>query len=64
MPEEAPSARANLVQKLWTTLEKLNIAFDINHYNALLKTHLDNNYSIKPEKIIAEIKQNGLVPTR
>lgn len=64
MPEEQPAERTKLVETLWSTLKDLNIKLEINHYNVLLKLHLDNENTIEPNEILEEINERGLVLNR
>lgn len=64
MPWETPAKRNELTQKLWARFRELNIALDINHYNALLKNQLDNESDIDPAEILKEIIGCDLSPTR
>ena len=34
------------------------------HYNALMKSHLENEFPFKPEEILAEMESKNLTPNK
>ncbi|XP_058819809.1 leucine-rich PPR motif-containing protein, mitochondrial [Topomyia yanbarensis] len=64
VPEELPEVRTALVQEIWNTLNSLNVAMDISHYNALLRVYLDNEHHFSPTEFLADLKAKGVEPNR
>ncbi|XP_058445927.1 leucine-rich PPR motif-containing protein, mitochondrial [Malaya genurostris] len=64
VPEELPEVRTALVQEIWNTLNSLNVAMDISHYNALLRVYLDNEHQFSPTEFLADLKAKGVEPNR
>lgn len=64
VPEELPEVRTALVQEIWKTLNTLNVAMDISHYNALLRVYLDNEHQFSPTEFLADLKSKGVEPNR
>ncbi|XP_058057678.1 leucine-rich PPR motif-containing protein, mitochondrial [Anopheles bellator] len=64
VPEELPEVRTALVQEIWKTLKRLNVAMDVSHYNALLRVYLDNEHPFSPTEFLAELQSNGIEPNR
>ncbi|XP_055597632.1 leucine-rich PPR motif-containing protein, mitochondrial [Uranotaenia lowii] len=64
VPEELPEVRTALVQEIWKTLNSLNVAMDISHYNALLRVYLDNEHSFSPTEFLADLQAKGVEPNR
>lgn len=64
MPEELPEIRTGLVQEIWKTLNKLNVAMDVSHYNALLRVYLENEHQFSPTKFLADMQSKGIEPNR
>ncbi|XP_055641196.1 leucine-rich PPR motif-containing protein, mitochondrial [Toxorhynchites rutilus septentrionalis] len=64
VPEELPEVRTALVQEIWKTLQSLNVAMDISHYNALLRVYLDNEHSFSPTEFLTDLKSKGVEPNR
>lgn len=64
VPEELPEVRTALVQEIWKTLDSLNVAMDISHYNALLRVYLDNEHAFSPTEFLADLKSKGVEPNR
>ncbi|XP_050542701.1 leucine-rich PPR motif-containing protein, mitochondrial-like isoform X8 [Daktulosphaira vitifoliae] len=64
LPDELPENRTKLVQKIWTTLNNLDVPMDISHYNTLLKVYLENDYQFSPTDFIEDLNSKGIVPNR
>ncbi|XP_054742086.1 leucine-rich PPR motif-containing protein, mitochondrial [Anastrepha obliqua] len=64
VPEEMPEVRTALVQEIWKTLNVLNVAMDISHYNALLRVYLENEHPFSPTEFLAEIESKNIEPNR
>lgn len=64
MAEEPPEVRSKLFESLRSALSKLQVKFNVSHYNAVLKTNLDNGISISPVQFLEDIKANDVAPNR
>lgn len=64
IPDEPPEVRMAFVQKVWHTLNDLNVPMDISHYNALLKVYVENEYSFYPTEFMASMELKGVEPNR
>ncbi|XP_050076567.1 leucine-rich PPR motif-containing protein, mitochondrial [Anopheles maculipalpis] len=64
VPEELPEVRTALVQEIWKTLQNLNVAMDVSHYNALLRVYLDNEHPFSPTEFLANMQSLGIEPNR
>ncbi len=64
VPEELPEIRTALVQKIWKTLDNLNVPMDISHYNALLRVYLENEHQFSPTEFLADLQSKGVEPNR
>ncbi|XP_035911020.1 leucine-rich PPR motif-containing protein, mitochondrial isoform X2 [Anopheles stephensi] len=64
VPEELPEVRTALVQEIWKTLQNLNVAMDVSHYNALLRVYLDNEHPFSPTEFLADMQSLGIEPNR
>ncbi|EAT40722.1 AAEL007565-PA [Aedes aegypti] len=64
VPEELPEVRTALVQEIWKTLNNLNVAMDVSHFNALLRVYLDNEHPFSPTEFLADLKAKGIEPNR
>ncbi|XP_014249256.1 leucine-rich PPR motif-containing protein, mitochondrial [Cimex lectularius] len=64
VPEETPEVRVKLVHEIWDTFEKLGVPFDISHYNALLRVHLENEHKFSPTEFLVTLEQKGIEPNR
>lgn len=64
VPEELPEVRTALVQEIWKTLNNLNVAMDVSHFNALLRVYLDNEHPFSPTDFLADLKAKGIEPNR
>ncbi|XP_063702468.1 leucine-rich PPR motif-containing protein, mitochondrial [Culicoides brevitarsis] len=64
VPDELPEVRTQLVQKIWKTLNDLNVPMDISHYNALLRVYIENEYNFSPTEFLVDLEQKGIEPNR
>ncbi|XP_065092380.1 leucine-rich PPR motif-containing protein, mitochondrial [Ochlerotatus camptorhynchus] len=64
VPEELPEVRTALVQEIWKTLNNLNVAMDVSHFNALLRVYLDNEHQFSPTEFLTDLKAKGIEPNR
>ncbi|XP_062545497.1 leucine-rich PPR motif-containing protein, mitochondrial [Armigeres subalbatus] len=64
VPEELPEVRTALVQEIWKTLNNLNVAMDVSHFNALLRVYLDNEHPFSPTEFLADLAAKGIEPNR
>lgn len=64
VPEELPEVRTALVQEIWKTLNSLNVAMDVSHFNALLRVYLDNEHPFSPTEFLTDLKAKGIEPNR
>ena len=51
LDQEQPSTRSALVSKIWGLLETKAVPTTVNHYNALLRVHLENGHQFAPEEV-------------
>lgn len=58
--EEMPAERMKLLKILWSKLQTLGTAFEIEHYNALLAAFVDNDHEFSPENFLMAIEEAGL----
>ncbi|KAF7988527.1 hypothetical protein HCN44_001100 [Aphidius gifuensis] len=49
-----------LVNEVWSTLEKLKVPLDVSHYNALLNVYLEKNYKFSPNNFMNTMMNNGV----
>jgi len=64
LAEEVPESRSKLVSSIWNLLAEKNVTVNINHYNALLRVHLENKHDFNPEDVLLDMKSRGLEPSR
>uniref|UniRef100_T1HC17 PPR_long domain-containing protein n=1 Tax=Rhodnius prolixus TaxID=13249 RepID=T1HC17_RHOPR len=64
VPEESPEVRTRLVNEIWETLEKIGVALDISHYNALLRVYLENEHNFSPTDFLSMLDKKGIEPNR
>ncbi|CAL4065404.1 unnamed protein product, partial [Meganyctiphanes norvegica] len=64
VPDVLQEDRTKLVDDLWTTLQQLEVPFDISHYNALLRVYLENENKFSPIEFLAKLEQQGIEPNR
>ena len=46
--------RSTLVSKIWGLLEAMAVPITVNHYNALLRVHLENGHQFAPEEVLVD----------
>lgn len=62
--EEPQHLRTKLVQDVWKMFESFGVAFDISHYNALLRVYLENEHSFNPMKFLETLELKNVQPNR
>lgn len=56
--------RQKLVTEMWAFFEKMGIALDTSHYNALLKAQLENENDFVPTDFLAWMEKQGVSANR
>merc|ERR1719369_72080 len=56
--------RTKLVERYANILKKNGVEFDINHYNAILRVHLENQKPVSAPDFVAEMEAAGITPNR
>ena len=65
LDQEQPTTRSTLVSKIWGLLETKAVPITVNHYNALLRVHLENGHQFAPEEVpVDKILLNFEVPCK
>ncbi|XP_059094066.1 leucine-rich PPR motif-containing protein, mitochondrial-like [Tigriopus californicus] len=64
MPDERPEDRVQLTLGLWELLETLKVPLDTSHYNALLKSHMENEHKVAPMEFVTWMEGQGAEPNR
>lgn len=64
MPDERPEDRVQLTLELWELLETLKVPLDTSHYNALLKSHMENEHDVAPMEFVTWMEGQGVEPNR
>jgi len=64
LDQEQPSTRSALVSKIWGLLETKAVPTTVNHYNALLRVHLENGHQFAPEEVLADMSKAGVKPDK
>ena len=59
LDQEQPTTRSALVSKIWGLLETKAVPITVNHYNALLRVHLENGHQFAPEEVLVD--QNAII---
>ena len=54
LDQEQPTTRSTLVSKIWGLLESKAVPITVNHYNALLRVHLENGHQFAPEEVLVD----------
>ena len=54
LDQEQPTTRSALVSKIWGLLETKAVPITVNHYNALLRVHLENGHQFAPEEVLVD----------
>jgi len=56
--------RNKLVERYIQILEKTGVTFDVSHYNAILRVHLENEKEVSAPEFLAEMENAGITPNR
>ncbi|XP_029642790.1 leucine-rich PPR motif-containing protein, mitochondrial [Octopus sinensis] len=62
--DEHPKFRSETTLKTWDKFQEYGLQFDVTHYNALLRNHLQNNHSFEPSEFLAVMEKNQIEPNR
>lgn len=61
LPDEVPSARVKLADRVWKLLTRSGCKLTVDHYNALLYSHLENRNVISPTNFLQSM--GNVLPT-
>ncbi|XP_067844873.1 leucine-rich PPR motif-containing protein, mitochondrial [Heptranchias perlo] len=64
LPEIQLPERTNLAHRIWDKLQELGAAYDVSHYNALLKVYLQNEHTFSPTDFLAKMESADVQPNR
>ncbi|XP_073690181.1 leucine-rich PPR motif-containing protein, mitochondrial [Garra rufa] len=64
LPEVPLTERIELSQRIWDKLQELGATYDVSHYNALLKTYLQNEFRFSPTDFLAKMEAANVQPNR
>ncbi|XP_074662097.1 leucine-rich PPR motif-containing protein, mitochondrial-like [Tubulanus polymorphus] len=64
LADQNPSQRSKLADELWQKFKEMGVSFDVMHYNALLRVHLENEHKFNPTSFLAEMEENNITPNR
>ncbi|GCB74329.1 hypothetical protein scyTo_0003418 [Scyliorhinus torazame] len=64
LPEMQLPERTNLAHRIWDKLQELGAAYDVSHYNALLKVYLQNEHKFSPTDFLAKMESANVQPNR
>ncbi|XP_056326480.1 leucine-rich PPR motif-containing protein, mitochondrial [Danio aesculapii] len=64
LPEAPLAERTELVKRIWDKLLELGVSYDVSHYNALLKTYLQNEFRFSPTDFLAKMEAANVQPNR
>ncbi|XP_056094370.1 leucine-rich PPR motif-containing protein, mitochondrial [Rhinichthys klamathensis goyatoka] len=64
LPEVPLTERIELAQRIWDKLQELGSIYDVSHYNALLKTYLQNEFKFSPTDFLAKMEAANVQPNR
>ncbi|XP_048060556.1 leucine-rich PPR motif-containing protein, mitochondrial [Megalobrama amblycephala] len=64
LPEVPLTERTELAQRIWDKLQELGVTYDVSHYNALLKTYLQNEFKFSPTDFLAKMEAANVQPNR
>ncbi|KAK7140045.1 hypothetical protein R3I94_012607 [Phoxinus phoxinus] len=64
LPEVPQTERIELSQRIWDKLQELGSIYDVSHYNALLKTYLQNEFKFSPTDFLAKMEAANVQPNR
>jgi hypothetical protein len=51
--DERSEDRTKLLEKIWKLLEGSGVALDESHYNALLRSHVENGHDFSPSEFLS-----------
>jgi len=57
-------SRNKLVDRYIQILEKTGVTFDVSHYNAILRVHLENEKVVSAPEFLAQMENAGITPNR
>jgi len=61
----APEERTRLLAEYLAVLGRVpDLAFDVSHYNAILKVHLENGSSVSASEFLGDMEAAGISPNR
>lgn len=53
------------VDSLWSLFKKYQVPLDVSHYNALLRTYVENERQFSPTEFLSMMEsENGIEPNR
>lgn len=55
IPDELPPTRISLAQQVWQTFINKNIEINVQHYNALLQSYIENRMSLSFKDFLAKM---------
>ncbi|XP_077093418.1 leucine-rich PPR motif-containing protein, mitochondrial [Siphateles boraxobius] len=64
LPEVPLTERTELAQRIWDKLQELGTTYDVSHYNALLKTYLQNEFKFSPTDFLAKMEAANVQANR
>uniref|UniRef100_A0A673KLU2 Leucine-rich PPR motif-containing protein, mitochondrial-like n=1 Tax=Sinocyclocheilus rhinocerous TaxID=307959 RepID=A0A673KLU2_9TELE len=64
LPEVPLAERIELSQQIWDKLQELGTTYDVSHYNALLKTYLQNEFRFSPTDFLTKMESANVQPNR
>ncbi|KAI5606873.1 leucine-rich PPR motif-containing protein, mitochondrial [Silurus asotus] len=64
LPEMPFEERSELAHRIWEKLQELGAAYDVSHYNALLKVYLQNEYKFSPTDFLSKMEVANVQPNR
>jgi len=56
--------RNKMVERYIQILEKSGVTFDVSHYNAILRVHLENEKEVSAPEFLSEMEAAGITPNR
>ncbi|KAK1791516.1 hypothetical protein P4O66_013518 [Electrophorus voltai] len=64
LPELPLAERTEFAHHIWGKLLELGAAYDVSHYNALLKVYLQNEFKFSPTEFLAKMEAANVQPNR
>uniref|UniRef100_W5K9T3 Uncharacterized protein n=1 Tax=Astyanax mexicanus TaxID=7994 RepID=W5K9T3_ASTMX len=64
LPEVPLQERTEFAHHVWEKLKTLGVAYDVSHYNALLKVYLQNEFKFSPTDFLAKMEAANVQPNR